>query len=224
MPTDKIGELMNVLSGGIFTAADGSWYNFCTYVSDRCDASLDSLYDDLMNSPVLYSDATYTRENGEETYVRNVSNKNTVIYSPQDDKTIEEIGKTPVFSDFFGILMTDHETAMKHFGSDNAECNQHTDRYCAKTSQETSHCWSEKFMGLLYEIKEHKERLISQGIDHFLSVEHPLFIRGLAGSKPLKGTEKVIKNLYCLFIKVLWADQGKDPSECIMARITTVFK
>lgn len=167
MPTDKIGELMNVLSGGIFTAADGSWYNFCTYVSDRCDASLDCLYDDLMNSPVLYSDATYTRENGEETYVRNVSNKNTVIYSPQDDKTIEEIGKTPVLSDFFGILMTDHETAMKHFGSYNAECNQHTDRYCAKTSQETSHCWSEKFMGLLYEIKEHKERLISQGIDHF---------------------------------------------------------
>ena len=167
MPTDKIGELMNVLSGGIFTAADGSWYNFCTYVSDRCDASLDSLYNDLMNSPVLYSDATHTKENGEETYVRNVSNKNTVIYSPQDDKTIEEIGKTPVLSDFYGILMTDHETAMKHFGSDNAECNQHTDRYCTKTTQETSHCWSEKYMELLYEIKGHKELLMSRRIDHF---------------------------------------------------------
>ena len=171
MPTDKIGELMNVLSGGIFTAADGSWYNFCTYVSDRCDASLDRLYNDFMNSPVLYSDATYTKENGEETYVRNVSNKDTVIYSPQDDKTIGEIGKTPVLSDFFGILMTDHETAMKHFGSHNAECNQHTDRYCAKTTQETAHCWSTKYMGLLYEIKDHKELLMSQGKDHFSDEE-----------------------------------------------------
>lgn len=167
MPTDKIGELMNVLSGGTLTAADGSWYNFCTYISDRCDASLDSLYNNLMNSPVLYSDATYTKENGEETYVRNVSNKETVIYSPQDDKTIGEIGKTPVLSDFYGILMTDHETAMKHFGSDNAECNQHIDRYCTKTKQETSHCWSEKYMSLLYEIKDHKELLMSQGINHF---------------------------------------------------------
>ncbi len=171
MPTDKIGELINVLSGGTFTAADGSWYNFCAYVSDRCDASLDSLYNDLMNSPVLYSDATYTKENGEETYVRNVSNKDTVIYSPQDDKTIAEIGKTPVLSDFYGILMTDHETAMKHFGSDNAECNQHTDRYCTKTSQETSHCWSEKYMELLYEIKDHKELLAGQGIEHFSEAE-----------------------------------------------------
>ena len=167
MPTDKIGELISVLSGGILNASDGSWYNFCTYVSDRCDTSLDSLYNDLMNSPVLYSDATYTKENGKESYIRNVSNRNTVIYSPQDDKTIEEIGKTPVLSDFFGILMTDHETAMKHFGSDNAECNQHTDRYCTKTSQETSHCWSEKFMALLYELKDQKELLIGQGAQCF---------------------------------------------------------
>lgn len=167
MPTDKIGELMNVLSGGILNASDGSWYNFCTYVSDRCDASLDCLYNDLMNSQVLYSDATYTKENGEETYVRNVSNRTTVIYSPQDDKTIDEIGRTPVLSDFYGILMTDHETAMKHFGSDNAECNQHTDRYCKKTTQETSHCWSGKFMAFLYEIKDHKELLIGQGVECF---------------------------------------------------------
>ena len=171
MPTDKIGELMNIMSGGVLAASDGSWYNFCTYVSDRCGASLDSLYNDLMNSPVLYSDATYTKENGKETYVRNVSNNTTVIYSPQDNKTIEEIGKTPVLSDFYGILMTDHETAMKHFGSDNAECNQHIDRYCTKTKQETSHCWSEKYMGLLYEIKDHKELLMNQGMDHFSDEE-----------------------------------------------------
>lgn len=167
MPTDKIGELMNVLSGGILNASDGSWYNFCTYVSNRCGTSLDSLYDDLMNSRVLYSDATYTKENGKETYVRNVSNRDTVIYSPQDDKTIGEIGRTPVLSDFFGILMTDHETAMKHFGTDNAECNQHTGRYCTKTAQETGHCWSDDFMNLLYEIKEEKEKLMEQDVAGF---------------------------------------------------------
>lgn len=167
MPTDKIGNLMNVLSGGIFTAAEGSWYNFCTYVSNRCDASLDCLYENLLNSPVIYSDATYTKENGSETYVRNVSNRETVIYSSQDNKTIDEIGQTPVLSDFYGILMTDHETAMKHFGTENAECNQHTDRYCRKTTQETKHCWSDEFMRLLYEIKDKKESLMKQKIECF---------------------------------------------------------
>ena len=34
--------------------------------------------------------STVPKENGEETYVRNVSNKDTVIYSPQDDTTINE--------------------------------------------------------------------------------------------------------------------------------------
>lgn len=66
---------MKVLSGGVLSASDGSWYNFCSYVSDKCGASLDSLYGDLLNSPVLYSGATYTKESGKETYVRNVSNR-----------------------------------------------------------------------------------------------------------------------------------------------------
>lgn len=94
-----------------------------------------------------------------------------MIYSPQDDKTIEEIGRTPVLSGFYGILMTDHETAMKHFGSDNAECNQHTDRYCEKTLQETSHCWSKDFMSLLYEIKKQKELLMEQGVECYTDDE-----------------------------------------------------
>jgi len=167
MPTDKIGELMHALSGGIMNASEGSWYNFCTYVSGQCDKSLDSLCEDLLNSHVIYSDATVTKENGSGSYVRNVSNRNTVLYSPQDNKKIDEIGKNPVLSKFNGTLMTDHETAMKHFGTKHAECNQHTGRYCEKTTQETSHSWSREFMDLLYEIKDRKELLMSQGTDCF---------------------------------------------------------
>lgn len=40
-------------------------------------------------------------------------------------------------------------------------------RYCEKTTQETSHSWSREFMDLLYEIKDRKELLMSQGTDCF---------------------------------------------------------
>ena len=167
MPTDKIGMLMNALSGGIFDASEGSWYNFCRYISDRTELSLEKLKQDLQTSPVLYSDATVTKENGKESYIRNVSNADTVIYSAQDKKTIEEISKTAVLKQFKGILVTDHETSMKHFGGKNAECNGHTDRYCKKNTQETNHKWSGELMTLMYEIKNEKETLQNSGIERF---------------------------------------------------------
>ncbi len=167
MPTDKIGQLLSVITSGVVTLSEGTCYNLCRRLAEKSDLSIEQLKEDLMNGEVLYTDATYTKENGKETYVRNASNANTVVYSPQDSKTIEEIGKTAVLKEFRGIVMADHETALKHYGTENAECNQHADRYCRKNKEQTGHSWTDDFMSLLYEIKDEKAKLMEKGVMKF---------------------------------------------------------
>ena len=172
MPTDKIKDLFSVISDGLINISEGSAYNFCREVAGKCAASIEQLCTDLLNGEVLYTDATNTRENGKQTYVRNASNENTVVYSPQDSKTIEEIGNTAVLKDFLGIIMADHEVALKHFGDEiGAECNQHGGRYCLKNYEQTGHSWSMEFMDLLYEIKDKKAEYMKQGINAFSEEE-----------------------------------------------------
>lgn len=167
MATDKIKEFFSVLSDGLINISEGSAYNFCRDVASRADKSITQLRTDLLNGDVLYTDATNTREDGKQSYVRNTSNENTVVYSPQDSKTIEEIGNNSVLKSFVGIIMADHETAIKHFGTQWAECNQHTGRYCHKNEEQTNHSWMIEFMDLLYEIKDNKASLLEKGINAF---------------------------------------------------------
>ncbi len=167
MPTDKIGQLLSVITGGMIKLSEGTCYNLCRKLANMAEMSLEQLKEDLLNGEVLYTDATYTKENGKETYVRNASNDNTVVYSPQDSKTIEEIGNTAVIKDFRGIVMADHETALKHYGKENAECNQHAGRYCRKNKDQTGHSWTDEFMDLLYEIKDEKKKLMDNGVEAF---------------------------------------------------------
>lgn len=167
MPTDKIGQLLSVITGEVINLSEGTCYNLCRRLAEMAAPSIEQLKEDLMNGEVLYTDATYTKENGKETYVRNASNSNTVVYSPQDSKTIEEIGNTAVLKDFQGIVMADHETALKHYGGENAECNQHADRYCQKNREQADHSWTDDFMSLLYEIKDEKAKLMEAGATKF---------------------------------------------------------
>ena len=171
LATDKIKDFLFVQSNGMINISEGSAYNFCRDVAVRAERSISQLRTDLLNGKVLYTDATNTRENGKQTYVRNTSNANTVVYTPQDSKTIEEIGKNPVIGAFCGTLMSDHETALKRFGYNNAECNQHTGRYCRKNEEQTHHLWMTEFMELLYEMKDSKAELQKKGIGAFTEDE-----------------------------------------------------
>lgn len=167
MPTDKIKDLLNTVSDGMINISEGSAYNFCREVAEKAEYSIEQLRQDLLNGDVLYTDATYTKENGKETYIRNASNSNTVVYSPQDSKTIEDIKETAVLNDFVGVVVADHETALKHCGTENAECNQHTGRYCSKNKDQTGHAWLDDYMSLLYEMKDEKKKLMDDSITAF---------------------------------------------------------
>lgn len=167
MPTDKIGDLVRTITGEAISLSEGSCYNFCREISEKSAQSIAKLESDLMNGEVLYTDATYTRQNGKEAYVRNASDERSVVFSAQETKRIEDIGKTAVLGGYRGTVMADHETSLKHFGRDNAECNQHLHRYCRKNKEQTGHEWGNDLMDLLYKMKDEKQRLFAAGAHSF---------------------------------------------------------
>ena len=82
------------------------------------------------------TDATYLSLNGRQTYIRNFSIPSAVLYTYQEDKSIQTLRKLPVMSDYAGILVHDHETALYNFGIGHGECNVHLNRYLKKNTQE----------------------------------------------------------------------------------------
>lgn len=68
---------------------------------------------------------------------------------------------------FTGTLVHDHETALYHFGTDNAECNVHLIRYLRKNTEDTGNTWSGLMISLLCEMNEARKVLIKQGVDSF---------------------------------------------------------
>ena len=67
--------------------------------------------------------------------------------------------KIEVLSKFAGIFVHDHETALYHFGTGNAECNAHILRYLRKNTEETMNIWSNELGALLVEMNNHKKSL-----------------------------------------------------------------
>lgn len=102
----------------------------------KCGGSIKQIEDGILNSSVAGTDATVVTTNGKQTYIRNFSTDDYVLYIPMAHKDIESMKEIGVMAQYTGIFVNDHETAAYHFGKDNAECNVHLIRYLTKTTQE----------------------------------------------------------------------------------------
>jgi len=67
--------------------------------------------------------------------------------------------------------MHDHETAMYHFGKDQAECNVHLIRYLTKNTEETGNLWSKELSDLLLTMNLERQEKISVGVTSFSETE-----------------------------------------------------
>lgn len=118
----------------------------------------------LLDQRQIGTDATTVTVNGQQTYVRNFSSKQDVLYVPMGRKNIRALGQIPFLQKYTGILAHDHETALYHFGQGHTECNVHLVRYLRANSENTGHQWSSKMISLLLEMNRYRKELIQQGL------------------------------------------------------------
>lgn len=170
MSNDRIAAFLNAASDGELNLSEGSIYSFCKSFSQKAQASITHLEEELLNQPVVSTDATGITVNGKQNYIRNFSVNNTVVYHAMAEKTLTAMKELTFFKKYAGILMHDHETALYHFGTDHAECNVHIIRYLRKNTEETQNKWSGQMNDLLCEMNRERKLLMEQGINAFPEV------------------------------------------------------
>lgn len=167
MANDRIAGFLNAASGDVLELSDGSVYGFCKKFARNSAQSVQNLESNLLSQSVVATDATTVTVNGKQNYIRNFSTEGTVVYHAMNSKSIDALKEIGFLSQYSGLLLHDHETAMYHFGTEHAECNVHIIRYLRKNSEETKNKWSDEMISLLCEMNKARKGLMKRGIRNF---------------------------------------------------------
>ncbi len=155
---DRIADFVRGITGNVIRIATGTVYRFCRCFSDKAISSLQNIECRLMNQEVVYTDATNVTVDGVQSYIRNVSTDDAVMYYDMPKKTVKEMEKISLLKTHTGIMVHDHETALYRFPSMHAECNVHILRYLEKDLQDTGNDWGKRMSAFL--IKANQDRKI----------------------------------------------------------------
>lgn len=135
LPYNKIKELLLNLTSDIVDISEGTIDNIYDDFSDKTEETILNIVKNLKNGKYQHTDETVTKENGKETYYRGYANSLNVLYRYHDhkgDKPIEEDG---ILCNYFGTVISDHDTGMFKYGTSNQDCIVHFGRYCIEQEQ-----------------------------------------------------------------------------------------
>ena len=155
-------EILSEMTNGVVSISEGTFHNICRQFSDASEPSLQNIETELMNSEVLYTDATNVTVNGVQEYIRNQSTKDAVLYSPMRSKTGQELKDTGIIGNYTGIMVHDHEIALYQFGTGHAECGAHIIRHLKKNYEETKHSWNLDMITFLCACNQLNKELIEE--------------------------------------------------------------
>lgn len=164
---DRIALFINSLSGDALSISTGSIYSFCGRFAEKCSQLRPAMENMLLNSEVVCTDGTTITTNGKQTYIRNVSTQDCVVYYSCEKKKLETLKKIRVLKEYTGTLMHDHETSLYHFGNRHGECNVHLNRYLQKNTEETGNLWSNNMKQFLIGMDHARKERMREGITAF---------------------------------------------------------
>lgn len=163
MLIQRITSLLNGLGGGDLKLSEGSVYGFCRRFVEKEERDLKRLEERLLNQEVVSTDATVVTLNGKQSFIRNLSVKDSVLYEGMRGGNIEDLRGVDFLVQYTGTLMHDHETALYRFGTGHGECNVHLLRYLKKNTEETGNGWSGKMSSLLVRMNRERKEAIGRG-------------------------------------------------------------
>lgn len=110
------------------------------------------IFASLLQAPVMYSDATNARMNGQGRHVFLCANKNEMLYFLREHKGHEGIKGTPV-EEYQQTLIHDHDRTYYNYGNAHQECLAHVLRYLQDSiDNETKLTWNVKMKALISEM------------------------------------------------------------------------
>lgn len=162
---NRLTDFVSSISHGKLNVSNGSIVNFTNELKEKCLPIINSIQEKILNSKLMYTDATSARCNNKNVAVRNYSTKTYTLLKATNTKSMKDINKTGILSQYEGNLMHDHETAIYNYGNKHAECNVHIGRYLKGNFENTKNNWSKDMRHFLNSLNEYRKRLINNGIN-----------------------------------------------------------
>ena len=165
---DKTIKLISDLTGGKLTISKGMVNGLAKEFSQKTEKEKKELFASLMQKPVLHTDNTNARSNGNSRFVFVVASPDgTAQYYYRENKGHAGIKDTPVDLNQSAIFIHDHDTTFYNYGSGHQECIAHILRYCKDSMQnEPDRKWNKKMHKLLREMIHYRNGIDeAQGFD-----------------------------------------------------------
>ena len=161
---DRLTDFVSSISHGKINLSKGSIVNFLNQLSKKSEYVVEQIKDKILNTELMYTDATTARCNKRNISVRNYSTKDYTLLIPTIGKGKKYIEETNILNQYTGDLVHDHETVMYNYGRRHAECNVHIIRYLKGSHENTRNKWALKMRSLLCRLNEYKKELRAKGI------------------------------------------------------------
>lgn len=168
LPYNKITEVISNFTDCLVNLSEGTIDNIYEDFSNKCEDTILNITNNLLNGTYQHTDETVTSENGKDTYYRGYANKENVLYKYHHNKGDKPIIEDGILKKYFGTLITDHDTGMFKYGTNNQDCIIHLGRYCIEQAQNilvTS--WQMELYNLLLKFERNRKILIKFGVNQF---------------------------------------------------------
>lgn len=156
---DRLTNFVNCISHGTLNISKGSIVNFLEELDSKSEYLIKNIEEKVLNSELMYTDATTARCNNKNICVRNYSTPKYTLLIPTLGKSKKYIEETNILNRYTGDIVHDHETVIYNYGNRHIECNVHISRYLKGCHDNTEHQWALKMRALLCCLNEYRKKL-----------------------------------------------------------------
>ena len=140
--------------------------------SNKTTGTLKNITNNILNGKYQHTDETVTKENGKDTYYRAYANPQNVLYKYHHHKGDAPIMEDGILPNFYGTIISDHDTTIFKYGIHNQDCIIHIGRYCIEQKQNVDSInWPIRLYQFLLRINKNIEILKKYGRTSFTKEE-----------------------------------------------------
>ena len=157
---DKSRRFLSDLTDGKINISKGMINNLCRSFAEKTESQRKEIFRDMLLSPVMHTDCTNARVNGESSYVFVCAVPDGgVLYFARDKKGHDGI-KGTVVEDYQGTLIHDHDVTFYKYGTGHQECLAHVLRYLKDSmDNEKDRTWNRQMHSLIQEMIHYRNGL-----------------------------------------------------------------
>ena len=157
---DKCRRFLSDLTSDRLNISKGMINKLSRTFAEKSDAEFKKTFADLLLTPVLHTDCTNARVNGNSAFVFICAEPDgKALYFARENKGHKGV-KGTVVEDYQGILVHDHEATFYSYGSDHQECSAHVLRYLKDSiDNEPNLTWNKQMRELIQEMVHYRNTL-----------------------------------------------------------------